>query len=421
MDLGDRLEGAVKPVVGGAWSIVALACAACGRANGGAAQATLIDAVWCDVGAVPCVDLGVADSGLPGSCATFGNAPVPAAPPGGNRVCFDHTAMSPQAACAAACSNGALDPALFSRAGCAATVDTDGALHKGLNAQGFRPSACTGASNDERAILSGAGTNTVAVTGTGTATYGGATANVTVISGRIDIAAPNTSCTGEQATCPVQLDQVELYFDGISVGGLAWDGLGIFLDGPLLSSYGYTIAPHPPSLPDPEFEFMTATPTYDVIGDLTLNGARVTEGFSFDDLQVANGALNLTTGALSFEFQMNGVAVGGQPLTMGVLLTTSAVIDAPPVITVAAPMPIVADSSCTAQATLAASVSSPVGLPVTLTYAVDKGATVFHGPTVVVTLDGVGSHVVAILATDSLGATTRTSETLTVTGPTSCP
>jgi hypothetical protein len=421
-----------KPIVP-AWVLRpwALAAAvhltACSGASidGGSSSAKLIDVVWCDIQAVPCVSINDPGNGLPASCNSLASAPIPASVPGGNRICFDSTTTSPEAACTALCNPGSQYASMLlypphDPITCSASVNKDASNHPGLNARGFRSSACTGVSNYEREYLSGAGTNTVAVSGTGTASYGGASVGVTVRSGRFTIAAPNTWCSSLQTSCTTQINQIELDLDDFSLPSVEAKGLTLYSDGPLLTASGEHVAPQPPAASNPSFLF-TIPPgmAFDAIGDLRINDVPF-GGIAMVSASEVSAVIDLTNGGISFQFSIRRT-IAGQVFTLVGVATTSAVIDQAPVVTAPATASLVAGSTCNVDMTLSATASSPVGLPVTLSYAVDDGAGSLPGPTATTTLFGLGSHRITIMASDTLGAMTTATEMVTVTGPSSCP
>jgi hypothetical protein len=391
--------------------------------DGGSADPVLQDAVWCDVEAPPCVTIVNSGDGLPPWCSVVSDSPLPASAPGGDRVCFDSTKMSAQAACAALCdeSNPSRPSSVaFPRLGssCAARVDSDPVAHAGLNAEGFRPHACTGLRNPYGETFSGAGTNTVTLTGKATATYGASSTPVAIRSGRLTVSAPRTDCTAIQSECATQVDQLEISFDDFALPALQATGLTLFLDGPFPTTSGQRDQPPPPL--DPEFIF--AVPPgigFSAIGAIDANG-RSLGGFGMVSDTETLAALDLTTGAISLQFSLRHT-LDGQVFALSGTATTQTVVDVAPTI---APLPaatVDAGPSCITDVTLTASVSSPVGLPVTVTYAIDDGSPAIPGPTASGTLYVLGPHQITIFASDSLGATATATQTITVDGQPSCP
>jgi hypothetical protein len=398
-----------------------LACAACGGGGShGAPPAKLLDAVWCDIQAIPCVAIEDPANGLPTYCAVPGNTPLPASVPGGDRICFDSGSMSPQAACAQTCLSPHLSPVQFPDryGGCSAAVDTDGTLHDGLNAQGFRPRACIGQSNNVPAYLSGAGTNTAAMSGSGTASFGGVTQPVVVHSGRFNFAAPDTTCSVYQDSCTVQVNQLDLAFDDLSVAGLQLQDFALFFEGPTLTASG-TFQPGEAAEPDPGFIFLTPElMQFDAIGTIRFNGASL-PAFTMTSDTEAFATLDLATGAIALQFSIEST-LGGQSLELKGVTTTSATLDEAPVVTLPDATSFDEGTACFVTTTLTALASSPVGLPVALAYAIDDGLPALAGPTASAALYGVGAHQITIFASDTMGGATRVTQMATVTGSSPC-
>jgi hypothetical protein len=378
----------------------------------------ILDAVWCDVTAIPCVKIDDPGNGLRPTCSAAGLANVPATAPGGERLCMDASGISASDACAQLCAPNGRNFTLFpgNDAGCVATVNTD-VTHPGLSASGYLADACTGYSNGQGAYLAGAGTNTLALSGTLTASYGGANQSVTVKSGQFNLWAPKTDCNTYDSSCLVQLNQLELVLADVSLPGLALAGWSLILDGPMLTPSGEIAVTEPPE-PDPTFLFrLPPGMLFDAIGDIhSAHGAL--PGFALVSDTEKNAVLDLTTNEASIDLSLTST-VDGQPFTLSGALTTETVVDAAPVIT--PPVPLALNGSggppCRAAVDLTADVASPVGLPVTLTFALDDESDALPGPSATGALIGAGAHVVTVFATDSLGAASRVSQAATVMCP----
>lgn len=71
--------------------------------------------------------------------------------------------------------------------------------------------------------------------------------------------------------------------------------------------------------------------------------------------------------------------------------------------------------TCSVNASLTAAISSPVDLPLSVTFAVDDDTPALTGPSATGTVVGAGAHVVSVFATDSLGAAARATQAVSVT------
>jgi hypothetical protein len=396
-----------------AGGLVVVLSSGCGS-HGDGSPVPLTDVVWCDVEAIPCL----VTKGSIGntSCEVTGTAPVPATVPGGQRTCFDSASLTPGEACTALCADrgGVFGFYPKNPKGCSATVSKDAAFHSPLDADGAQPSACTGSPGDNGGLL-GAGTNTVKVHGSGMATYLGASVAITIRSGTLNLAAPDTSCTPPQDTCGVALNQFDVSFDDFTVSSLSVQGLTFSSDGAFLTGSGTFVAPEPPADLDPLFLFFTDP--FSEFDELATFGGTF-QGLPIREEQAQNGSIDLKNGHVTYAFSFTDL-INGQPLDISGVATTSEVVDRPPVITVAASHSIDATPACSAPVTLKATASSPVGLPVTLDYVVDD-ALVGSGASITKTLT-VGTHAVIVVGIDTLGAMSRAKETVTVTGPATCP
>jgi hypothetical protein len=320
-----------------------------------------------------------------------------------------HGAEAPAAACTALCdpASGHLNPINWPttnnlRSLCASTLNTNAMFHPDLNASGYVPNQCMDPV-PTTFPLGSAGTNAVALIGSGIATLNGASATpIAIIGGYFDVSTPNTSCNALQTTCPAQLNEAEIDFADFSLDGHSIQRMRLYLDEQVLTASGVSSSGH----------FLFTIPqgiTFDAVAivDGALSGLFVSSTMSVD------GSIDLTTGQLAFQFDVAGSFDGKMLEASGVALSRT-VVDVAPVVMPGPVTMVDSTTSCSASVTLSASAFSEAGLPVTLSYVVDDQF-VGRGASVTISLPIGGAHDVSIIAVDSLGLRSTATETVTPT------
>jgi len=251
--------------------------------------------------------------------------------------------------------------------------------------------------------LSSAGTNALTLGGSGTVSLGGANPqNVAITGGFFDIAAPKTSCSALEASCPTLIDQAEIDFADFAFSGHSVVGLRLYLDEQVLTASG-TFVPS-------ANRFIFTIPqgvNFDAVAtvDGQLTGLIVTSS------QEVNGSIDLATGKLAFQFDVTG-PFAGQTLEASGTALSAEVVALAPTVTAPADISVNANANCEADVTLTASASSPTGQPVTLTFTVDN-TLAGTGSSVTKTLSA-GTHHVLIVGLDALGMRGTASQTVVV-------
>jgi hypothetical protein len=382
------------------------------------------DAVWCDIKAIPCILWNFNPySGLPTSCAAILPEPVAASAAGaGDRTCFDSATTAPEEACAALCNPFSFhldwDVWPVSWAGdnnirrfCSAGINRDPGFHTSLNDRGFQPnhSSCVRPISspsvaDGNFQLSSVGTVASELAGVGTITFHGSSQNVGIRRGYFNIAAPNTSCSPLESTCATQINQAEIVFNDFSLEGVSIGNLTVYLNERILTASGRFV-------PGAN-RFIFTMPqgiSFDAVA--TVNGSpsglRVTS-----DRQVV-GSLDPLTGAFAFQFSVSGTVSGNAFTATGVATSISGgVIELAPTVAASGPVSVDAVTECSATTTLTAIASSPVNLPVMLTFVLGSNV-LGSGNSISATLP-IGENTIAIVGIDSLGGRGSASQIVTV-------
>lgn len=414
------------------------------------------DATFCAVTAVPCALFNINNGHCAApacvdpsgqGCATdvfsvttcdpqIANCPrVSATGTSGARVCFDHTTTTPQQACQGACNNFpggkgfGLSFDMFPLSlveyplvagGCQGNIDFS--INHGYD------TASTGTTNNY--IINGCVdpgpptpgvhllTNSVRLNGAGSAQSTGngiQPHTVNINAGHLDLSASNTSCNSQQTDCPVNVSEMEMDFDDItgdtgSIGGGGTHALRnghMYLDNPFLTPSG-TFFPAGGGLP--------ASFTFPVPPGVVFDAIGVGDGFligttSASD-QELNATINLATGEVVYDFDLRET-VGGNLAELVGAATTAQVVAVAPVLSATPPAPVNA-TSCSANVTLNATATSPLGTPVTIDYSVDTPATQLNAGSAATFALSPGTHTAVITARDSLGAATQVTEAVVV-------
>jgi hypothetical protein len=333
---------------------------------------------------------------------------IPASAPGaGDATCFHHTDQTPQDACGDLCAafGGGLNAINWPTAGnlrsrCSAALNTDPAYHSGL-VNGYVPNGCVDPSPPPFPLAS-QGTNAVALSGSGTVSLDGNSAAVSIKGGFFDITAPFTTCTALQATCPTQINQVEVDFADFTLDGHSIQGLTLKLDAQVLTASGVRSG---------SFFIFTIPQSVEFDAIATVDGQLT--GLTVTSTQQVDGSIDLGTGSLAFQFDLTGT-FNGKTLEATGVATSASVVALAPVVT-AGPITVVdSPQACSANVTLTASATSAAGLPVTLDYIVDNQL-VGSGASVTTTMAIGVAHHVTITGTDTNGMQDTVTESVTPT------
>ena len=272
---------------------------------------------------------------------------------------------------------------------------------------------------DKSILPASAGTNAITVLGSGTVTSAGNNVDptpITVNGGHINLSALNTTiaCNTPGAFCPVGLNEAEFDFGDMSKNVFGGDhtmtGGKLFLDQSISTGTGSFVPRSPPNVPDDHFLFEVPP---DILFDSLGIGDGQPAGAGVRSDQAFTGTIDLQTGAIVLDFALTEIIAGSPAQLTGAALTDQ-VTEIAPVVTAAATVSANATtSSCTANVKLSASASSPLGLPVNVSFAVSPPGISASGTNATFTLP-VGTHNVTILAVDSNGGETTTTETVTV-------
>lgn len=329
----------------------------------------------------------------PSQCAT-----VPAsAPVAGDRGCFSSgTALQE---CNLKCT--LLDgiqwptPLIFSR--CSGKVNPN---HPYAN-QTYTANRCMDPVQNPQPLAS-QGTNAIALNGSGTATLNGQNQTpISIIGGYFDIAAPFTTCNSMQATCPTQINQIEVDFSDFTLDGHKVVGLALRLDGPVITPSGQF------SMNSFLFQ-IPQNVVFDAIG--TVDGTLA--GLVVKSAKPADASIDLSTGKLAFQFDVQGT-FNGKTLEANGTATTAQLLALAPVVTPGAVTINDLTNSCAADVTLTASATSAFNLPVRLDYILDNSKLLGTGSSVTTTLPIGGAHEIMIVGTDTNGMEHRVAETVT--------
>jgi hypothetical protein len=351
-------------------------------------------------------------TGIPKSCAVFDpSLRVPASVPGvGDRTCYDPASTTPEQACADLCSASPLQLSdvlwPLGAEGCSASVRPERVIDIDPP-----PNAFSTCGNGAEGPLANAGSVAVTLDGPATVQLGAASQEVPITSGYADVDAPDTSCTGQSVACVTQLNQLAVVLGDASVGGRAIGGLSFVLAANSQPGPGGTFDPM-----SGRFVFPEVPGSFDAAA--TIDGS--SSALSLSLTQLENGTFDPRSGDFSIQFSLVG-EVGGQTFQTSGLATASKVVDVAPLITAPVALTVDANNGCSATVAVAASASSPTGLPVTLRYVVD-GKLAGDGTSPLVTLSA-GSHQVTVVGFDSDGQRGKATEVITVSaGPgTTCP
>jgi hypothetical protein len=263
-----------------------------------------------------------------------------------------------------------------------------------------------------------AGTHEVTILGGGhvaSAGNGVSPTPVPVVGGHINLAAPQTgvACNAALASCPITLNEAEIdlgLVQGPAFGGdHVLQGGRLFLDQAVLASNGTFIPAQPPAAPHDQFHFLVPSLIqFDSLG--VGDGTRLGAGVLSD--QAFEGSIDLVTGAVTMTFGLTE-EVQGSPAELNGVATTDQVIEVAPTLTAPTSTTVNAVTSCSASVPLTASATSPLGLPVSVSFAVSPPGLSAAGTNVNLTLP-VGTHTVTIAAVDSNGGSVTTTEMVTV-------
>lgn len=392
-----------------------IVCAAATAACGGSASPSPLagDAVWCDVQAFACAnpafDVGTSASGDVG-CNSPTPVPILVSPPiVGGKVCVVHDSTTAAAACASVCTTLTADTPHIKLAypkgaqDCVATINTDSS-HV-YDAGQFSRSSCTlpvDSPTQQVVLASDPTTHAVRLGGTGGVSYAGSSQDVDVVSGYLNMAAPNTSCSASQTSCSVHINQIELKLSNFSVSGARFEGLTLYSrDSPRTGSGQFAPSAN---------RFVFSVPSgvvFDAVAKI--DGAQ--SGFAAISDQAEFISVDRATGEVSFQYSLVGT-FAGKAFTAAGTATTVQVLGRAPVITAPAAVSVNATTSCTASVPLQATVASPLGLPTFPQYFVD-GAIVGDSSSVTVDLP-VGNHGAQVVAWDSLGEFASATQSVTV-------
>lgn len=350
--------------------------------------------------------------------AADGSGPQPVLPSttGGGGLCFDHNVESAATACQNQC-NASLSKLLFPpehypfgtagvlraappNGGCSGLVDTTSNGHAMLPVSNYLANQCT--SDPVSGMLFPVeGTDVVTLSGAGTAVLNGVGSSpVAVSGGHVRIAAPFTTCNASQATCPVQVNEVEIDFADFTLGGHSIDGLKLMSRAPALTASGILSAGFF------TFKIPKGIP-FDSVA--TVDGSFT--GLAGTSSQEVEGSIDLSTGSLAFQFDVTG-SFAGSTLEASGTATTDKVIALAPVVTAGAVTMTDLTTSCAASVTVSASAASAFGLPVTIDYVLgDK--LIGSGTSATTTLAIGPSYEFDILGTDTNTMFDQIAETVT--------
>lgn len=336
------------------------------------------------------------------------SGPLPVTGVGGATVCFDHTKQTAAEACQAECTagitskilrpswnypmgtNGLLRKAPQNGGGCSGTVNmTTGNGHDQVPNTGYFANICSvDPLND--LLFATRGTDIVTLSGGGTATLSGVGSTPVAIKGGLfNLAAPFTTCNSMQASCPLQINQVEIDFDDFKLNGHSIDGLQLISRAATLTasgvvSGGFFTFKTPQGIP------WDAVATFDG----TFTGVTGTS-------QMVDGSIDLNTGKLTFQFDVMGT-FNGKTLEASGTATTANLIALAPVVTAGSVTMTDLTNSCAASVTVTASASSHFNLPVTIDYFLNNKP-VGSGSSATTTLAIGSSYTFIITGTDTGG------------------
>jgi len=368
------------------------------------------DAVWCDVQAFRCANPAFELSSL-SDLSCNGSTPVPilvSAPIVGDRVCVTHDSKTAVAACARLCTalaGNAPHVEYFYPYGardCVATVNTDSS--HAYDAGQFNRSSCSLSTGDHPLLLetSDPTTHAVRLGGTGSVSYAGASQNVEIVSGYLNMAAPDTSCSGDMISCFVHINQIELKLGDFSAAGTAFEGLTLYSRESPRSGPG--------QFASSANRFVFSLPR-GIQFDAVAKVDGVQSGFLAVFEQAEFVTVNQATGEVDFQYSLRG-SFAGKPFTVQGTATTVEVVGRAPVISATEAVSVDATTSCSVPVTLQAKVTSPLDAEVFSQYFVDRKL-VDDSSSVTVDLP-VGYHLAKIVAWDSLGEIASATQRVTV-------
>jgi len=365
--------------------------------------------VWCNVFARPCISY---DDNVTTCLEVGADTVLVTSDEGGAAVCLEPgDTRSAADICTAQCAALAEQHPLKypSADGCFATVNTNPTYHPNLNAENKLPNSCGPTeegicfncsdsfsssfltASDKATSLSKSGTNSARLGGAGTVTSNGSSQPVSIESGYIVLNAPNTSCSPTSNACPVRVEVANLTFAPFPFNGRTITDLKVRNTDPVFTAPG-------------QFDPGSGLFLFTLPAGIAFAAAANVDG-SPGLIEVAStvgvaASLNPQTGRVTFQYQFSG-DVEGTPFTATGIATTTEVVGIGPTLSAPTSISVDATSSCSANVTLSATATSPIGLPVTIQYAVDF-ASIGTGASATVSLP-VGPHSGTITAIDSQG------------------
>ena len=238
--------------------------------------------------------------------------------------------------------------------------------------------------------------------GAGTLTGNGSSQPVSITAGSLNITAPLTTCDATSNDCPLILQVLHLTFDDFTFQGHLVSGMEF-------QNEQRTKTPSGTFDPGSGLFLFTIPAGIPVVATANVDGTP--SAFEAASTIDVGGSLNPVTGVLTFQFQFSGTFNGTSFNATGVA-TTNQVTGIGPTLSLTGPVSVNATTSCSASVTLSATASSPIGLPVTVNFAVDN-TSLGSGASVTTTLP-IGTHQETVTAFDSHGMEKVAIQTVTV-------